>query len=335
MPGRCEPRSMISARQKQRSGDAKRRSQEEEDVHRKHVEAQWEIRKIVAGWIAAIAIPIAIAIGGWLINLALKDRDAQTKYIELSVSILSSEPKPFDDYRAMRKWAVDTLEKYSKVPLPALAKSGLENSLQLTGKGLAAEVGVTLTTLDSRRGPGIPIEMSFENLVTDALRSAFSGAPKADFAIITSNSFRGKRIYSPGVKLTREDFLREMPFSNSVVLLSMSGAQLLDAIQEAANQPGAGGIPQVSGLSVKYSEDKSKIKIESLIVGGDLISPEKKYLVATTSFDAAGHVRKFHDAEQVAHTSTGRHIYDVVLLHMYDERSVSPVIEGRIARLKS
>lgn len=330
-----ETRSTISARQQERDAAASRRSREDENARQQSVEARWESRKTVASWISAIAIPIAIAAGGWLISLALKERDAQTKYIELAVSILSSEPKPLDDYRAMRRWAVDTLATYSKVPLPPLAKSGLENSLQLTGKGLAAEVGVTLTTLDSRRGPGIPVEMSFGNLVTDALRSAFSGTPKADFAIVTSNSFRGKRIYPPGGKLTREDFLREMPFSNSVVLLSMSGAQLLEALQETANQPGAGGIPQVSGLSVKYSEDKGQLRIESLIAGGDPISPEKKYLVATTSFDAAGHVRQFRDATQVAHSSTGRHIYDVVLLYMYDERSVSPTIEGRISKQRS
>jgi len=176
--------------------------------------------------------------------------------------------------------------------------------------------------------------MSFGNLVTDALRAAFLGNEPADFALITSNSFRGNRQYEPGTKLTRMDFLAEMPFSNSVTLLSVTGAQLHAAIEETANQPGGGGIPQVSGLAIKYSEEAGKIKIQSVQAGGTVLSPVQKYRVATTDFDAAGHVRVFKDAERLKHPSVGRHIYDIVLLHMYDERSVAATIEGRIAKVK-
>lgn len=294
---------------------------------------QWEKWKAIAGWIAAIGIPLGLGVGGWFISLALKERESQAKFIELSVSILSSEPKPLDDYRALRRWAVDTLAKYSEVQLPDLAKSGLANSLQLTGKGLAAEVGTTLTTLDSRRGPGLPIEMSFGNLVTDALRAAFVGSPAADFAVVTSNSFRGKKLYQPGTKLTRGDFLIEMPFSNTVTLIAISGDQLRTAIEETANQSGGGGIPQISGLSLKYSESNGKFRVESLSIGGTEISPNQKYRVATTDFDASGHIRVFKDMERIKHPSAGRHIYDIVLLHMYDERTVAPSIEGRITRV--
>ena len=295
-------------------------------------EQRWEKWKTIAGWVAAIGIPLGLGIGGWLISLALKTRDSQVKFIELSVSILSSEPKPFDDYRALRKWAVDTLSAYSEVKLPELAKAGLANSLQLTGKGLAAQVGITLTTLDSRRGPGLPVEMSFGNLVTDALRGVFAGTQAAHFAIVDSASFRGKKLYPPGTKLTRNDFLIEMPFSNSVTLLEITGDQLRAAIEETANQPGGGGIPQVSGLSLKYSEDKGKIKIESLTANGEQITPSQAYRVATTDFDAAGHIRVFKDLPRVKDPNVGRHIYDIVLLHMYDERTVAPTIEGRITK---
>lgn len=312
---------------------AERQARRAEAARAKAAEQRWERWKTVAGWIAAIGIPLGLGIGGWLISLALKERESQARFIELSVSILSSEPKPLDDYKALRRWAVDTLGKYSEVQLPDLAKSGLANSLQLTGKGLAAEVGITLTTLDSRRGTGLPLEMSFGNLVTDALRAAFAAPPAADFAIITSDSFRGKKLYPPGTKLTRGDFLVEMPFSNTVTLLEVTGDELRTAIEETANQSPGGGIPQVSGLSLKYSESNGRIAVESMSIGNTAISPDKVYAVATTDFDAAGHIRLFKDLKRLKHPSAGRHIYDIVLLHMYDERTVAPTIEGRIARV--
>lgn len=312
-----------------------RLARREEESARKARAERWERWKTIAGWIAAIGIPLALGSGGWLISLSLKERESQTKFIELAVSILSSEPKPLDDHRALRKWAVETLSKYAAVPLPALARSGLESQLQLTGKGLRAEVGVTMTTLDSRRGPGIPTEMSFGNLVTDAMRAAFLGAQPADFALITSNSFRGKRLYEPGTKLTRLDFLAELPFSNSVTLLHLSGAQIFAAVEETANQAGSGGIPQVSGLAIKYSEEGGRIKIRSLHAAGAPLSPEKMYRVVSTDFDAAGHVRAFKDAERLKHPSVGRHVHDIVLLHMYDEKAVSSAIEGRIVKVQS
>lgn len=73
--------------------------------------------------------------------------------------------------------------------------------------------------------------------------------------------------------------------------------------------------------------------IVSLSIGGQPLTPDKTYLVATTDFDAAGHVRAFKDATRVKHTSVGRHIYDIVLLHMYDERTVAPTTEGRITKV--
>lgn len=303
----------------------------ESSVQKKREELIWEKRKIIANWVAAIAIPLALGIGGYLVNIALKERESETKFIELAISVLSSEPKPFDDYRALRKWAVDVLETYSDVPIPEQAKLGLQNSIQLGGKGLKAEVGITLTTLDSRHGIGMPKEMSFGNLVTDALRSSFD-SPKADFALITSSSFRGKKIYPPQTKLTRKDFLEEMPFSNSVTLISLSGDNLYKAIEETANQMGAGGIPQVSGLAIKYSEKDKKITIDSITSNGSAINPAQDYLIATTDFDAFGHVRAFANAQRIKHPNTGRHIYDIVLLYMYDEKAVAPTVEGRIMK---
>jgi hypothetical protein len=49
---------------------------------------RWEQRETIAKILSLIAIPIVLAIVGWLVQSSLSDRSASQEYVKLSVSIL-------------------------------------------------------------------------------------------------------------------------------------------------------------------------------------------------------------------------------------------------------
>ncbi|MDX2220361.1 MAG: 5'-nucleotidase [Burkholderiales bacterium] len=323
-----------------RFGDIRRREEELRAAElEKSRNEKFERQKAIAGWISAIAVPLVLGISGYFVTLALKGHDARAKYIEIAVSILSAAPKSSEEDKTIRRWAIDILDRHSDVPLSKEAKLVLESARQLSGTGLASEVGVTTVALDSRKGPGFPDELSFGNFVTDALRSAYSDPfgrlPPADIALLDSASFRGNRLYPAGTRLTRMDFLKELPFGNAAVLIGISGSELELALQETFGRPGVASVPQVSGAVIKYivgPEGRKTFKIFHL--DGSPIRPDKRYLVATSDFFAEGRVSRFREAPRVPHSTSGRHIYDILLLHVYEQKTIAPVLENRIRKIE-
>jgi hypothetical protein len=71
---------------------------------------------------AAVGIPL---VGHW-VTKAIKDREVQGKFVELSVGILRD--KPTDETKTLRKWAVGIINQYSGVNLP---EDELVNTLAL------------------------------------------------------------------------------------------------------------------------------------------------------------------------------------------------------------
>src|SRR4051812_10886582 len=86
----------------------------------------WERMSLVAGWTAAIVIPVLLALAGYYFNLVLKNRESETKMIELAIGVLRVEPTGDDTEKALRNWAMDVIDKYSEVRLPAEVRSHLE-----------------------------------------------------------------------------------------------------------------------------------------------------------------------------------------------------------------
>ena len=100
-------------------------------------------------------------------------------------------------------------------------------------------VGTTAVALDSRRSTVRAAESNFGNLVADAIREAVG----AEVALANGGGIRGDRLYDPGTVLTRKDILSELPFGNVVVLIELSGADLLAALENGVRRsrapPGA------------------------------------------------------------------------------------------------
>lgn len=85
----------------------------------------WEKAKTISAIVATAVIPIAIAWSGNWYGQLQKDKELQLKYIELSIQILSAPPSPTN--QAVRKWAVDTINKYAEVKIDAQAENELLN----------------------------------------------------------------------------------------------------------------------------------------------------------------------------------------------------------------
>lgn len=85
----------------------------------------WEKAKALSAIVATAVILMAIAWSGNWYGQLQKDKELQLKYIELSIQILSASPSPTN--QAVRKWAVDTINKYAEVKIDPQAENELLN----------------------------------------------------------------------------------------------------------------------------------------------------------------------------------------------------------------
>ena len=103
----------------------------------------WERAKVLSAIVASVFIPLAIALSGNWYAKSLKEKETQTRYIELAIGILMKEPTPENEQ--IRKWAIDTINHYSEVPIPKTARQELlEQQLRTsneTAKRIIEEIG--------------------------------------------------------------------------------------------------------------------------------------------------------------------------------------------------
>ncbi len=71
----------------------------------------WEKLERLAKLLSLVAIPVALAFGGWLIQNSLAERNVSQEYVKLAVTILK-EPKDKTD-SLLRSWAADLLNQNS------------------------------------------------------------------------------------------------------------------------------------------------------------------------------------------------------------------------------
>jgi 5'-nucleotidase/UDP-sugar diphosphatase len=152
---------------------------------------------------------------------------------------------------------------------------------------LDVEIGTIANELDSRRATVRNQESSWGNLITDAIKSATG----ADVAMYSGGGIRGDKTYPAGSVLTRRDVFTEMPFGNRIVMVAVSGTDLLAALENGFSQAetGAGRFPQVSGIVVEADLTKPPgQRVVSAMVNGAPLDPAATYKLATSNFQQAG-----------------------------------------------
>lgn len=88
--------------------------------------SNWEKLRAISAIIAAVVIPIVVAVVGNMYTSALKEREIQSRFVELAVNILKELPD--DSNRSIRIWAIQVIDQYSGVPFDQEAKRALETS---------------------------------------------------------------------------------------------------------------------------------------------------------------------------------------------------------------
>ena len=152
---------------------------------------------------------------------------------------------------------------------------------------LDVEIGTIANEMSSVRAVVRSQESAWGNLITDGIRAGTG----ADVAMYSGGGIRGDKVYPAGTVITRRDVFTEMPFGNQIVMATVSGTDLLAALENGFSQveSGAGRFPQVSGMTVEADLSKEPgHRVVSMTVGGEPLDPAKMYKVATTNYQYGG-----------------------------------------------
>ncbi|HYN84901.1 MAG TPA: 5'-nucleotidase C-terminal domain-containing protein [Pyrinomonadaceae bacterium] len=198
---------------------------------------------------------------------------------------------------------------------------------------LSGRVGHSSVALDARSAQSRNCETNVGNLVADSFRRATG----ADIALMNGGSIRADTVITPGV-LSVRDVLSILPFNNELEVLEVTGAQLLEALENGVGrtEPGAepGRFPQVSGM--RYTFDASLPagrRVKSATVANRPVDPGRTYTVVTTRYVGTG-----GDGYDVLTNLPRRPMpklidSDALRRMIASARSVAPRVEGRIGRL--
>jgi 5'-nucleotidase/UDP-sugar diphosphatase len=178
-------------------------------------------------------------------------------------------------------------------------------------------------------------EMPFGNFIADVLKDY----AKTDIGLINSGMIRGDKRYTKGSIITRKDIATELPFREHIAVLSVTGAQLIQALENSVSQVehAEGRFLQVSGISFTYSLEKPAGKrIQSVHINGNTLNPEQKYSVATSDYLANGGdgYDVFQNAlhnDKYTHKSSG--VSHAVTRMIQLQKTIEPKVEFRIRRV--
>jgi 5'-nucleotidase len=156
----------------------------------------------------------------------------------------------------------------------------------LVERELDIQVGRTAVALDAREAVIRREPTALGRFLADVMRRRVG----AEVGLLNSGAIRGNRLIPPG-PLTRRDFRGLLPFSNTVVLLELTGAVLAQALEhsvEALPRP-SGSFLQAAGLDYAVeSGGPAGRRVSGILVNGRPLEPRRLYLVAVPDYLARG-----------------------------------------------
>lgn len=198
---------------------------------------------------------------------------------------------------------------------------------------LAAVIGkagvvLNLREIDLRTG-----ETNFGDLVAEAMRAAVG----ADVGLVNGGAIRGDRTYDAGASLTRKDILAALPFSNVTVLLELTGADLLAALENGVSkvEERAGRFPQIAGMTFVYDPAApAGNRIVEVTVGGEPLEEDKIYRVATNEYVAGGGdgYETMKNGDALIDASAGTLVATSLMNYIAAKKTVAFQVDGRIRK---
>ncbi|PID57534.1 hypothetical protein CSB45_06820 [candidate division KSB3 bacterium] len=188
---------------------------------------------------------------------------------------------------------------------------------------LSTPVGEALVGLVGVRSAVRSRETNLGNLITDAMMERTN----ADIALQNGG---GIRKTLPAGPITYRDILSVQPFGNTLVLLDMTGAQIMEVLNYAATvEPGNGAFLHVGGLKWTLNRRGDTPVAENVMVGDSAIEMDKTYTVVTNNFMASGG-DGYKMLKELRSLDTGYVDADVFKDYVKKLGKVRPTIEGRL-----
>ncbi|MFC1813601.1 bifunctional metallophosphatase/5'-nucleotidase [Thermodesulfobacteriota bacterium] len=195
------------------------------------------------------------------------------------------------------------------------------------GEKFKEVIGESRTFLDGERGKVRYEETTLGNFVTDIMREHTG----ADVALLNSGGLRASIDAGP---MTREEILKAMPFANEIVLLDLTGRELIHALNRSVKgtrEDEDGGFLQVSGIRFSVREHAAE---QVRLIPGDMpVDSEKIYRVAVPDFLASGgDGYKIFIDKPIEHTRLP--LRELIIDTIRSRGTVTAGIEGRIVRVE-
>ncbi|KAL4458863.1 hypothetical protein ABPG75_013728 [Micractinium tetrahymenae] len=188
--------------------------------------------------------------------------------------------------RPTAEW--ERVEIDSSLPEDPEMQAIVQQFLDTLGTKMDEPMGWTHTPLDARFDTVRRAESNVGSMFADIMRISLN----ADVAFFNGGTIRSDQVHAAGQLLTR-DFVSMLPFTDELVLLELTGADLLKALET-----GVGSLPalegrflQVSGVSFAFDTDKpagSRIVPGSVHVGAEPLQLDRPYKVATKAYLRGG-----------------------------------------------
>ncbi|MEM1287206.1 MAG: bifunctional UDP-sugar hydrolase/5'-nucleotidase [Pseudomonadota bacterium] len=192
-------------------------------------------------------------------------------------------------------------------------------------------IGTVTAELDSRRASVRSGEATMGNLVADGMRAAVG----ADIAITNGGGIRADKVYDPGSEISRRDILTELPFGNVNIMIELTGAEVLAALENGFSrvEDGSGRFPQVSGMMIEADlTQPAGERVTSVVIGGSPIDLDATYSVATNDFMGRGGdgYSVFAEAPRIVREEDAKLMANDVMAYVVSLGEFAPALDGRI-----
>jgi 2',3'-cyclic-nucleotide 2'-phosphodiesterase (5'-nucleotidase family) len=191
-------------------------------------------------------------------------------------------------------------------------------------------VGTSSVVLQGERGQVRTQETNLGNLVADVML----GACKADLAVTNGGGIRAS--INSG-EITVGEIFTTLPFDNTLVVIEVTGAQLKAALENSVSKaPGENGaFLQVAGIKFSYDVKKpAGQRVLDVTVQGKALDLNKKYLVATNDFTAAGGDGYTSFKEGKVVYQSGLYLRDLMVSYIKAQKTIDAKVEGRVNVIK-
>jgi 2',3'-cyclic-nucleotide 2'-phosphodiesterase (5'-nucleotidase family) len=184
-------------------------------------------------------------------------------------------------------------------------------------------------------------ESAMGNLVADAMRAKYPGV---EAAYTNSGGLRQDLFFTPPSageqpgEITWGEVFGVLPFGNRTVILTLTGANLTNALLNGVSPVcnsaiNTGRFPQVSGLKITYHCNGTAPVIDSILKGSTPVGPADTVRFVTNDFMLTGGDGYTAFANGTDVQQPGDALLDVTIEYITAHSPVTGVIEGRTVKL--